>query len=266
MGGYACKGYGSKEEFFETYLQNSKRHACYDAFLARHLPKEGHCLSIASGRAVNELRLMEQGWKFLCSDLDAICLEETLKLFPNYSFLKWDCMSDPLPEQRFDVVISLSFIYLLDPDKLQRFFRRMRELLLPGGVFLLDSAGSPDVLLGTLLHDYWLPVEASLGRPVLRAYYRLKGRGSFTVQRKHHGFRYKDQEIIAAAKAAAFQLEAFEAMDFETEWDRSLVYRHLLKRISPLRRVLLQLGKRLPYVRMFAFRRADGGRSHASPL
>ena len=254
MGGYGCSGYGTKEEFFRKYLYNSVRHSCYDQFLSKHLAQDGRCLSIASGRAVNEMRFVDEGREILCSDLEAICPQETATLFPRYGFVKWNCMDDPLLDQRFQAVISLSFIYLLDPERLQLLFHRVNKLLQPGGIFLLDSAGSPDTFLANILHDYWLPLEAHMVRPLLSAYWRLTGRPGLKVETKHHGFRYTDQELTAMASTAGFKLEAFEAMDFENEWGRSFTYRCLLKYIPPVRRAFLHFGQKIAYVRMFAFR------------
>ena len=255
MAGYTCDGYASKELFFNTYFANSRRHICYDGFLSQHLPPKRYCLSIASGRAVNELRLMEQGRNILCSDLEAVCFKETLKLFPRYRFVKWDCLNDPPLDDRFECAMSLSLIYLLDYERLRVFFRRVHDALIPGGVFLLDAAGAPDRFLTKLLHDYWLPLEARLARPLFSSYWRLMGRGSAKVLIKHHGFLYTNQEILEIATAAGFRLEALAEMDFETEWERSFAYEHLFKRIAPLRWIFLHLGPKIPYVRMLALRR-----------
>jgi len=158
-------------------------------------------------------------------------------------------------DKRFDVVIALSFIYLLDEANLRLFFTRMAETLAPGGVLLLDSPGAPDAPLGNFWHGVCLPIEAHLVRPALSLYRRMRGRPHVVVETKHHGFRYKSAEIIQLAAGAGFHLEAFEPMDFENEWSRSIVYRYLLQRVAPIRRVFLMLGRRMPYVRMYALRK-----------
>jgi len=254
MGGYECEGYSSKEQFFTTYLQGSSRHISYDQFLSSHLPEKARCLSIASGRSINELKLIQPGRDIICTDLDSICMAETLRLFPSFRFVKWNCMEDALLPESFDFVISLGFITLLDADSLKHFLQRMNSQLTPGGTLLLDTASSADSFFANLLHDYYLPIEARCLLPFLNLYRRLKGRAALRVEFKHHGFRYTDDEIVAAAKNAGFTLENIDYMDFENEWDRSLIYRHFLKRVPMLRGLFLQLGKRMPYVRMFTFR------------
>lgn len=120
------------------------RHQCYDQFLVQLLPKDGRIFSIASERAINEMNLTSDGYQLICSDLDPVCLEETERLFPQYQFMRWDALNDPLPAQRFDAVMSLSFIYLLNREQLVRFFGRMRYLLSPRGLFVLDASSPPD--------------------------------------------------------------------------------------------------------------------------
>ena len=184
--------YDSKTEFFRSHLFSSSRHTAYDQFLLKSLPKSARTLSIASGRAANELRLQEEGWNILCSDLEPVCLNEARRLFPAFNPVKWNCMTDPPIPEKFDVVLSLSFVYLLDAEKLCDFFNRVREQLAPTGLFVLDAASSPDHWIANLLHDFFLPVEAYLLQPALNLCWKLAGRKGVVVQRKHHGFRYTD--------------------------------------------------------------------------
>ena len=142
---------------------------------------------------------------------------------------------------------------------MRTFFGRVSELLRPGGVFVLDSAGSPDAWLANLLHEVYLPCEAWLvcGSKNVANFFRHGGsNGLAVVRRKHHGYRYGDREIVDAAAEKGLMLKAVEHMDFESEWTRSYLYGYCLKRVSPVRRGLLAMGKAMPYVRMFAFRRA----------
>jgi SAM-dependent methyltransferase len=258
MGGYECIGYESAAQFFRTHLEASPRYLCYQRFLAAHLPKDGRILSIASGRAANEMRLLVDGYRVVCSDLEPVWPDETRRLFPGYAFMKWDVLNDPLPPERFDAVMCLGFIYLLDEERLRAFFGRVRELLKPGGVFVLDAAGSPDAWLANLLHDVYLPCEAWLvwGIKNVANLFRHSGSNGFmVVRRKHHGYRRNDEEIVAAASAQGLKVDEVEHMDFETELTRSVLYRHGARYIPPVRRGLLAAGRLMPYVRMCAFRR-----------
>jgi SAM-dependent methyltransferase len=254
MGGYPCSGYGSAAEFFATYFEASERLQSYDAFLTAHLPREARTLSIASGRCANEMRLVSRGYRIVCSDLEPVCPGPTRALFPDYAFMKWDAMADPIPADRFDAAICLSFVYLLSPGALDAFMERVRAMLAPGGLFILDSAGSPDHLLANVLHDVVLPLDARLSCALFNLRARARGRERRVVRRKHHGYRYADTEFIAAARRHGLVLEAISHMDFENEWMRMIAYRRVLSRVPFVRAAMRRVGRRIPYVRMFAFR------------
>jgi len=125
MGGYECEGYDSVEEYYTCHYYFSPRHVCYERFLRCHLPKQGRVLSLASGRAVNEMRLVNEGYDILCSDLEPVCPQQTEKLFPGYRFMRFDILRSPLPSAHFDAVLSLGYAYLLDDKNLELFFSRV---------------------------------------------------------------------------------------------------------------------------------------------
>jgi SAM-dependent methyltransferase len=254
MGGYVCSGYRSREEFFSTYFDGRLRD--YEAFLTAHLPKSGRTLSIASGRAVNEMRLADRGYDIVCSDLEPVCPEPLRALFPQYRFMRWDALNATVPEARFDNVMSLGFVYLLPPDSLDTFMARVAALVAPGGVFILDSAGSPDNLVANFLHEVVLPIDARYTCAALNVRARFKGGAFRRVRRKHHGYRYRDREFVSVAKRHGFDLEAVSHTDFENEWNRMFLYKYALSRLPPIRAAMLKAGSLMPYVRMFAFRRA----------
>jgi SAM-dependent methyltransferase len=256
MGGYRCAGYGSVDEFYATHFLPFARLQHYDAFLRDHLPKEARTLSIASGRCANELRLASDGYDITCSDLEAVCPAETRALFPAYRFIAWNALSDPLPAGDYDAAISLSFMYLLEPDALDRFFARVGTLLTRGGLFILDAAGAPDHPLANAIHDVAVPFEARLSCAAANVRALLTKRARCVVRLKHHGYRYRDDELVAAAARHGFTVGARAHMDFENEWTRLYVYRRAIRPIAPLRSAMCRLGRAIPYVRMFAFRRA----------
>ncbi len=68
MGGYSSdESYLEKDTFFQRHFV--RRYAIYDEYLRRHLDKSEEILSIASGRCVNELRLIDDGYSVSCSDI-----------------------------------------------------------------------------------------------------------------------------------------------------------------------------------------------------
>jgi len=118
-------------------------------------------------------------------------------------------------------------------------------------VLILDAPAAPDGILGNTLHEVFLPFEAYAACLILKA---VNGRKA--VYRKHHGYRYSDKELVADAAKVGLRVRAVEHMDFETELNRSYVYRHVVKRIPFARKLMLYVGRAIPYVRMFAFQRA----------
>jgi SAM-dependent methyltransferase len=255
MGGYVCRGYRSREEFFSTYFDG--RLQDYERFLTAHLPTNGRTLSIASGRAVLEMRLADRGYDIVCSDLEPVCPEPLRALFPRYNFMPWDALNAAIPEARFDNVMCLGFVYLLPPDRVDAFIERVAALVPPGGVFILDSAGSPDNLVANFLHEVALPIDACATCAALNVRARIKGGPFRRVRLKHHGYRYRDREFVSVATRHGFALEAVSHMDFENEWKRMFLYKYALSRLSPIRAAMLKAGRLMPYVRMFAFRRAS---------
>lgn len=257
MAGYVCAGYDSRQAFFAEHLERESRYRYFHEFLLRHLRPGSRCFSVASGRAANELKLIEMGFTVVCSDLETVCPGQTAHLFPEGQFMRWDCMSDPLPTEPFDAAMALSFIYLLDRTSLEMFFGRMAAVLKPDGVMVLDGPGAPDAAIPNVWHRYWLPLEARLARPFVNASRRLRGLEPKILILKHHGYRHSDQDIVDAARAAGFTLTGREDRDFETEWTRSIAYRYVGRHLPPVRWVCLRIGTRMPHVRMFAFRKAS---------
>ena len=199
--------------------------------------------------------MLTKGYDIICSDLAPVCPDATQRLFPGYTFLRFDVFDDLLPAQgAFDAAVSLSFIYLLNLEQLDRFFRRVKALLKPGGLLIVDPGGAGHLIVVGCLDSVILPVEIRLW-VLVRSLQRLtRRRRSLKGYRKHHGYRFKDEEIVSVAERAGFAVEARQLMDFETELNRSLLYRRWMSRIQLGRSIGGLIGRRMPYVRMFAFR------------
>ena len=151
--------YSSKETFFQTYYYENRRALNYDQFIAQHVSKDQEVLSLACGRAANELMLIDRGFKVTCSDLELPeSYNQAKQLFPRMEQWILDILAGP-SEHEFDVVLCLSLIYLFDDQQLQRFFANVYSSLKPGGYLILDSAGAPDNQLAHLFHDYYLRFE-----------------------------------------------------------------------------------------------------------
>ena len=244
MGGYdPGKGYGSKEDFFETYIYKScPRHRFYHDYLKQNLKKREGILSIGSGRCANELLLAEEGFDITCSDLEQPCGEETRKIFANLKFIKFDIAKSPLQE-KFDCIISLSVFYLFNEEELLDVFTNAANSLKPEGTFIFDPGGAEDNFSTRLIDDFMCRLEAHL-RTVFR---RITGRGRLFVTKKHQGYRTTDDEIVSIAARAGFRLRDRKTYDHVTELHRIRLFELLPDKIVGL------FGKQVPYVRIFNF-------------
>jgi SAM-dependent methyltransferase len=264
----AIGGYGSdpaclsKSDFFDEYFwgYHYGRLEYYDDFLRRYLSKNDQILSIASGRCANELYLLEDGYRIICSDLQlSEANKETQRLFGNYEFLEINILEDEIDRQ-FDAVICLSLIYLFNNNELDLFFRKVNNLLKPGGRLLLDSAGSPDNFLSYLILDILLKSEAEIKWAIKSLLSRKKL--GFII--KHHGYRRTDAEIIASAAKSGFEMIGHGDYAFLNEFRRSSLLDRIIKSSSLAENIFEKLGKNIPYIRMFNFQKMELGENRSS--
>lgn len=252
MGGYAAdESYNNKKSFFEKYFYNyhGDRLICYDKFIRKHLSKWEETLSIGSGRCANELYLMEDGFRITCSDLEPVNYEETISLFPDFKFVKLNLLEGPT-EKKYDSIICLGLIYLLDNQELSTFFKNVSESLNPKGHFILDSAGSSDdKILSNLIHDWFLKYEAMLMKITKNIFKRKK----YRLIKKHHGYRRSDNEIVQLSSKARFVFREKEDYAFLTDFRRSAILNRLINSSALLKKIFCGIGKRMPYIRMFYF-------------
>jgi len=247
MQGYdSAEGYGSKEDFFKTHLYNAHpRHRYYHDYLMTHLERSGSMLSIGSGRCANELLLMDAGFNIICSDLEQPCREETMRLFPRLRFVKYDVTQGPVPGN-FDTVISLSMFYLFNDKQLAAVFKNVAGGLRPGGSFILDPGGAEDNIGTRIIDDLLCPVEARS----IRVLQRILKKKECVVAKKHQGYRRTDAEIVSIAGKAGFRVSDTKKHDYFTEFGMRSVFFGKMPR-----RVVEFLGKAVPYLRIFSFRK-----------
>jgi SAM-dependent methyltransferase len=246
-----CEAYENKEAFFRKYYfgYHGGRLEHYDDFLRKHLRKDHEILSVASGRCANELFLMGSGFKFICSDLDDFPFySETKKLFPGFEYFKCNVLKTAVGK-KFDCIVCLSLIYLFNREELDSFFTNISRSLKTKGVFILDSAGSPDNAFSSFIHDIVLKYEIMALR-FLR--YMVKQKRSGLVVR-HHGYFRSDAEIIESANKAGLALREQKNYGELFEFRRSILFNKLIKSRSRIEPMFETLGKSIPYIRMFKF-------------
>jgi len=256
MGGYGDDvSYRSREDFFRHYYYGFHygRLECYDDFIRKNLNKNQSILSLAGGRCANELLLLQDGYRIVCSDLKVNdSYESTKKLFPNFSFLEFDVLKDE-PPGIFDAVIVLSLIYLFDDAELERFFVKISNMLNRGGYLVLDSAGPPDNGFVSFYHDFYLRYEMMLYLKVKS----MKEKRRHGLVTKHTGFLRSDDEIRSCARKAGFvDLEDYRRYAFLTEFRRSMIFNRFIRNGSSLERLFGLIGRRAPYIRMFCFKKS----------
>ena len=240
--------YKNKDLFFEKFFKD--RYIFYDQCLRKNLSKNDNILSVASGRCVNELRLLNEGYKITCSDLDMHTFLCTNKIFDNFQYFRHDVLNDTIPKN-YDSIFSLSLIYLFNQKELDLFFDNMSKGLKIRGKLIIDSAGSEDNVFTFLFHEIFLRFESNL------IYFVAKLLGKkYTLEKREHGYRHSNKEIIESAKKYGLEIICREDFDFLTEFTRS----YFLTRLGIIdneliKKVLKFLGTRIPYIRMFEFKK-----------
>ncbi|HOW53933.1 MAG TPA: hypothetical protein PLR60_04685 [Syntrophorhabdaceae bacterium] len=247
--------YKSRKDFFENYYFGFQygRLECYDDFIRKNLKKDHVIFSLASGRCANELFLIQDGYKVVCSDLKIIdSYKSTKDLFSDFSFIEFDALRDD-PVETYDAILVLSLIYLFDEQQLGVLLKKVNKLLKKGGYLILDSAGPPDCKLVNFYHDTYLKYESKL-------YVMLKSivnRKAYGTIKKHFGFRRTDDEILESAQGSGFELVNKKNYDILSELRRSFIFNRLVRNGSPLEKIFKPLSRKAPYIRMFCFQKAS---------
>jgi SAM-dependent methyltransferase len=205
MGGYTVdKAYESKDALFREYYYGYHlgRLESYAHFLKKHLKKSDKILSIGSGRCLNEIRLLEEGYQVVCSDLvvsEAVLA--TKALFPSLEFTVLDITKNPT-NVKYDKIIALSLIYLFDDEKLTRLFINVSQSLKDGGGLIIEIPGIPDNFMGNFFYHYYLKFELFILN-LIRFVVKKSSQGTAI---KHHGYLRGDEEIINFANNHGFGL------------------------------------------------------------
>lgn len=100
-------------------------------------------LEIGPGTGFYVERWQELGVKSLTGiDLSRFAVENLRRKFPNYTFLEADISEPPLSlvASSFDLVAGFDvFFHIVDDDRYRTAFRRISEVLKPGGVFAFSE-------------------------------------------------------------------------------------------------------------------------------
>lgn len=250
MGGYGVDdSYQSKESFFHKYFQG--RYVDWDNYLRRNLHKDDEVLSIASGRCINELKLLNDGYSISCSDLKIVpSYDASIQLFGTFPFLVLDILREH-PDKEYDGIICLGFGYSLNKDDLDKFFRNVNKGLSLGKCLFFDIGGGRDNLFSLFWDVLYLPIEYK----IFSFIYKLIGKRGKILVKSNHGFRRTDEEIVESARRSGFEFVSREDFDFLDEFRRSVLLNGIMNRSSLAQRIFSILGRWNPYIRMFKFKK-----------
>ncbi len=237
--------YASKKIFWNTYFQG--RYSAWDVFLRACLSKNDQIFSIASGRCINELKLIEDGYKISCSDMEKPqFLEKSIELFGEYTYTKFNVLTEKFHE-KYDAIICLGLICLLNNDELDIVFENIKNGLKPKGKLILESPGQDDIVT-FIFHDLYLKFEYNF----IYLFRRLFGK-KYRLIKSFHAYKRTNQEIIDLAKKHNLFIKSRESCDFLNEFQRSIFISKLFLYFPRIENVFSILGKWMPYSRMFEF-------------
>ena len=237
---FLCK---SRQEFFDIYFRQGLRlYKFYNGYLKRNIDKGKKVLSVGSGLCANELALMSEGYSIICSDIENYLPQEQLNLFPELKFQKFDVTRSAFT-QKVDYIVALYVFYLFDKNELLNVFKNTAQSLHSGGELIFDITAQ-DNIFAFILDNILCPLDAGFQYFIKKFVLRKNVR----FVKKHHGYRYKVQEIINLASQAGFKYEEFKKGDYVTELkDRLLLFSRLPDSIVAL------FGRAVPHAIMFKF-------------
>jgi len=247
MGGYESNEYYSNiRVFFDRYFDERKK--IWDNFLNKNLNKNQTILSLATGRGINELKLINEKFNITCSDLKVPeCFNASKNIFGDFKYIEKNILQSS-SEVKYDCIMAFSLIHIFSSEELKVFFNNVSDSLNEKGSFLLDFGGAEDNLYSFFYHDFYLKIEA-----VLIQFFGKLFKNPYDIITRHHGYRHKNNEIFEIAKLNGFKLVTFEQNDHKTEFERSKIISLLIKKIPFTRYFFYFLGKKLPFLRMAKF-------------
>ncbi|NVK17834.1 MAG: hypothetical protein HWE30_03995 [Methylocystaceae bacterium] len=251
MGGYhSTEHYNDKNSFFKYYYNG--RYISWHTFISKRINNQNNIFSIASGRAITELKLIDEGHQITCSDLNIPnAAKQSKALFPDLEYIRFNILTDQFKKE-YDSIICLSLIYTFDDEELDTFFSQVKTGLKKNSTLLLDSSGATDNLLTYLLHDVLLKYETYMIYLILR----LIGRKRF-VHKFQSGYRRTSKEIIRMANKHNLVLKRQENYEFLHDLQRSRIILFILKQFPFTKKFFTKIGEKIPYVRMFELIKID---------
>ena len=249
MGGYEVNDhYKSSKSFNLEYLTG--RFQYNHKYLKNNLDNRMKILSIASGRCINELQFIFNKYNITCSDLNIPkSHKHAKKIFGEFDYQELNILKSPSGE-KYNCIIALSLIYSFSEENFKTFFDNINKSLDMNGELILESSSSENNILTFLYDQFYLKYETF----IISKIFNLFGKTN-SVASRHHGYKFKDKEIVKIAKSNGFELIEIKKKDYMTEILRSKILRNLVKKIPITKYLLLIFGIFMPYLRFFKFKK-----------
>ncbi len=218
--------------------------------------KNKKILSIGCGMAGLEMKLLQEGYSVVCSDLKIYPFHHFLKkLFPESRFLEIDMFHPQQLEELFDVVIMTGVLGYCSPENLQRLFQILSGFLKKNGEIIVDDLVSPPSFWADFFYEKWYPVEAT----IINFYSWLFGR-FWRLYKKQASWRYTTDFFVGKARESGFQLKKMGIEFFHRDFLYRFYTTRLITKMIGTKNALYffsKLGRvlNLPY-RIFHFKEA----------
>jgi len=245
-----CKtneNYLDKHTFLKNYFKG--RFKIWDAYLKDNLSKNQKILSIGSGRAINELILINEGFDVVSSDLDIPETHEvSKKIFKDNIYLKLDVLEDDI-QQKFNLIFSLHTFYLFSEDQINLAFSKINKSLQKDGIFIVDM-NTEHNFFSTFYHNFYLKIESIL----IYLFSKILNKKIGLIFDENFGYNYKKKEIIDIAIKNNFKLLSINSIG-KNEINRSFIFRKLSKNNKFIEKVLWKIFKLIPYHNIYKFKK-----------
>jgi len=248
-GYYSNDNYKSKDLFFKKYLKD--RYLTLDKYLTENLNINKRNLSIASGRAINELSLISNKFNITCSDLQVpSCYEDSQKIFGNFDYIKFNILKDKI-NKKFDNIFALSSFYIFSSLELEEILNNINQIINKDGTLILEFPGSEDNFFSFIFNEIYLVLESYLAYAISKIFKKKIGINFDN----NFGFKRKNKEIIKLVEKFGFSIISIHEYDYLTEIKRSLLANKIINYLPFTTTFFKLVSSNIPYIRMFKFKK-----------
>ena len=168
------------------------------------------------------VRAILKKYDITCSDLDVPkSYIDARKIFGEFDYKKLNILNTSLTDN-YNCIIALGLVYAFSTEDYKNFFNNVNRSLNLHGELILDSSSSENNFITFLFDRLYLKYETFFISKILN----FLGKTNSVVTR-HHGYKFKNNEIIKIAQKHGFSLISKESKDNLTEISRSKILRFI---------------------------------------